>query len=156
VSVRSVSRIAIGAFALSAAALALPASSGHYRWVDADGTTVNSQTPPPTGEAQKVRTDKGPSAAEIEQSRTRLQSTLDADAKRQEDTAKARETAAKGADEAAKKAAACEAARANLNSIRQHGEGPYRYPDGKTVLLSKEQQAAEIAKAQAQIEAHCK
>jgi len=141
-----------------------------YRWVDESGQTVYSQRPPPTGNATQVRPAPGPSADERERARARARAQVEQDLDRQEDSARqaggepakagaapatGAEDPAKAAEAQARKVANCEAARKNLDTLQNHGKGRIKTPDGKVGYLSKDQLAAQIDEARAQIDANC-
>lgn len=148
------------ALSLAAGALVCPVQAELYRYVDSEGTTVYSQTPPPSGGATVVHTDRGPSDAERAQARDRLRGMVESDFDRKEDAAQTAEKSGKDAkaqaQDQAQKDANCKTARTNLTTLQEHGKGRLKMPDGKTGFLSKDQLAARIAEAQGQIKANCK
>jgi hypothetical protein len=158
------------AVALAIGSVAPLAQAEIYRWVDEAGETVYSQLPPPAGNADKVRPAPGPSRDEREQARARTRAQVEQDFDRQEDSAKqaggesakagpapatGSEDPAKAAEAQAKKTANCEVARKNLDTLQNHGKGRIKTPDGKVGFLSKDQLAAQIAEARAQIGTNC-
>ncbi len=150
------------ALALAAGASAPPARAEAYRWVDESGVTVYSQRPPPAVDSTQVRPAPQPSLDErrAAQERTRTQAEQDFD--RREDSAQATGDPAQASADAAKeaqikaaKAANCEAARKNLETLEKHGKGRLRTPDGKQVYLSKDELAGKKDEARAQIDTNC-
>lgn len=126
-----------------------------YRWVDENGVTVYSQTPPPSGDAVKLKKQHAPSTEAANAARERLrkqrEQAFDADQARKEAEA---EQAKQAADDA-QRAKNCSGARANLEMFRNLGRRMIRTPDGKIQRLSEEEVKMQIDKARGQIEAHC-
>jgi hypothetical protein len=142
--------------ALLAALLCCSIADGAmYRWVDENGVTVYSQTAPMGSDAVRIDRQAGPSQAEQEAARTRLQEQLE-QAQDAEEAKKAAEAeAATKREEAEQRFTACEAARHNLETLRNLGPRMVRTPDGEYRRMSEEEVAAGIAQAQDQIQKSC-
>jgi hypothetical protein len=128
-----------------------------YRWVDETGTTVYSQLPPPgSTPAATIKPDAGPKpdqgAAAMEQLRDQVAEDFD----HRDQQARDAQAAGKHAAEQAARQTNCEAARKNLETLKNHGGGRLRTPDGKTGFLSKDDLAAQQAQAHKQIEDNCR
>jgi len=128
-----------------------------YRWVDETGTTVYSQLPPPgTTPAATVKPDTGPKpdqgAAAMEQLRDQVEENFD----KRDQQARDAEAAGKKAAEQAARQTNCEAARKNLETLKNHGGARLQTPDGKTGFLSKDDLAAQQTQARKQIEDNCR
>lgn len=144
------------AAALLAAALVLPAAQATmYRWVDENGITVYSQTPP-EGDSVRIEKQAGPSAAEQEAARTRLEDQIKASSEAAEAAqTTAREEAAK-AEQEKRRGTNCEIARRNLQTLQDLGPRMLRTPEGEYIRPSEQDVAERTAKANAQIEEFCK
>lgn len=142
--------------ALLAALLSCSAADGAmYRWVDENGVTVYSQTAPVGGNAVRIDRQAGPSEAEQEAARVRLQEQLE-QAQDAEEAKKAAEAeAAAQREEAERRFTACEAARHNLETLRNLGPRMVRTPDGEYRRMSEDEVAAGIEQAQNQVEEYC-
>ncbi len=133
-----------------------PAHTAMYRWVDENGVTVYSQTPPPSSNAVKVKKERAPSDEDAAAASKRLEQqreqAFDEEEARKESKAE-QETKARAES---KRAANCEAARANLENFKNLGRRMVRTPDGSVLRLSEEQVEMEIEKTQMQIEEYCR
>jgi len=128
-----------------------------YRWVDETGTTVYSQLPPPgTTPAATIKPDAGPKPEQGTAARERLRDQVAEDFDQRDQQARDAEAAGKQAAEQAARQTNCEAARKNLETLKNHGGGRLRTPDGKTGFLSKDDLAAQQAQARRQIEDNCR
>lgn len=115
---------------------ALPADAAVYKWVDAEGRTHYSSTPPPGADARPVviREDPVPPPAAGP-------------------PPAAPPTAGSGGGDSAPRppdqarAAACDTARHNLALLEKDGPVAKAGPDGKNVLLEGEARARELDRA---------
>lgn len=147
--------------ALSALAFALmaPGQEGHaemYRWVDQNGVTVYSQSPPTDGQATEIRKDPPPRTTDTEAARTRLQQQFEREF---DDREAETEQAAKEAEEeesARRGGEACAAARGNLETIENLGSRRVITPEGDAVYLSDQQRRDLMDKARDQIHRTCR
>lgn len=135
--------------------LCAPSSARVYRWVDENGVTVYSQTPPPSGDWDGVKTQPAPTAADHEAARERLKTQIEESFDTEQDKKQAAEEQAKKAEKEAKRAESCKAARQNLETLQNLGTRMVRTPDGRYLRLSEEEVAAKIDEAQRQIEEYC-
>ncbi len=125
-----------------------------YRWVDENGVTIYSQTPPPHAQAETVTTYQGaaPSAAEI-------QHRLDAETQNDDDYIEDRELAQqKKQQEQAMKAFrhnSCQTAKSNLEGLKVGGSRLMRNADGSYQRLTEEQRQTQMQQAQEQISEFC-
>jgi hypothetical protein len=133
-----------------------PALAEMYRWVDENGVTVYSQQPPSGRMATTIKPDAPPSAAEVQRATERIRGLVEQDADRAEDKARAAEEAGKKSAEQAKSQSNCDALRQNLATLRTHGRGRLRTPDGKTIVLSGAELEQRIAETEEQIRKDCK
>jgi hypothetical protein len=142
--------------ALAALAAASPAAAAKmYRWVDADGTVVYSQTPPP-GERPAVTIAPPPPPPEPpEVARQRLDEQLkkseDAKKEQQKATEKEQKTAARSAE----LEKYCDNARRNLELLENRPPRRYQLPNGEFRTFSEDEQRAEIQKLKDYIKKSC-
>jgi hypothetical protein len=137
--------------------------------------TVYSERPPPSGAAAQIRTPSGPTAGGRQRMTGRTGAPAPApapagtgakggapqtagakgDAPQAAGARPPPEDPAKLAETKARKAANCEAARKNLETLEKRGRGLIKTPDGKTVFLSKDDLAARTEESRAQIASNC-
>lgn len=138
-----------------AACVCTPAFGAMYRWIDENGVAVYSQTPPPSGGAVKIKTQRTPSEHDASAARERADQqrtrTFDEGEARKERRAK-QEQKAREKDQ---RAASCEAARKNFKTFQNLGRRMIKTPDGRYLRLSEGQVEMEIQKAQMQLEENC-
>ena len=126
-----------------------------YRWVDENGVTVYSQTPPPSGDVVRLKKQPAPSTDATEAARERhqrqrervfdeLEGRKDAEAEKSQQVA-----------EAQYRKTNCAAARKNLEAFKNLGPRMIQTPDGKFLRLSEDEVEAQIAKAQDQVKTYC-
>jgi hypothetical protein len=143
---------------LLVACASVAAQARVYRWVDEDGVTVYSQTPPPTGEATTVRTDAGPNAEETAAARERLRRQIEQDFDANQEARQLRQTKVEEAAEAEQhrlEEGNCEAARHNLNALANLGARMVRTPDGEYTRLSENEVQRLMQQARDQIKELC-
>jgi hypothetical protein len=127
-----------------------------YRWVDEHGQTVYSQSPPPEGNAVRIKPRRGPSADEAKAAQERLQRQIESDFDARDERKRAVEERAKKNEAAKQRAEYCAAARKNLETLQDLGPRMVRMPDGEYKRLSENEVAAEIRKTEDEIAKHCK
>jgi hypothetical protein len=160
-----------------------PARAEIYRYVDADGVTVYSQSPPPAALASGARSesgsesgpesgsgsesgsesgtpttitpDRGPSSAEVAAAQARLKQQLERDLDRREEERRLAQETAQNEARAKQRASACAAARGNLQTLQNLGSKRLRLPDGSSIRPSAEQRAQHMDEARQQIRALC-
>jgi hypothetical protein len=176
-------RLARIAVAIVVSALALPASAEIYKWKDKDGSTHFSDIPPARSNVTTVNTPaptpaSPPAAAAAEEgnadeqtgttenkadpatapNKNAAKSTAERDLEFRERRAAAaadKAKADKNAAEAAHRSEGCERAR-NQHAVLTNGQRILRpTADGGREFLSAEDRAAEISRAQEQIDAFC-
>ncbi len=125
-----------------------------YRWVDDNGVTVYSQTPPPTGNATIIKPPPSPATPpdEIMQNLKRRQTAID-EAKKKKNKSGKKETAE--ARNAEIKQQNCDTSRKNLEEITRHPRVRMKMDDGSYKQLSDEERQAEIDKYNKDIEKFC-
>jgi len=131
----------------------LPAMAKTYRWVDDNGVTVYSQTPPPTGNATIIKPPPSPAAPpdEIMKNLKQRQAAIDATKKKNEtgtkETAEARNAEIKQQN--------CATSRKNLAEITRHPRVRMKMDDGSYKQLNDQERQAEIDKYNKDIEKFC-
>jgi len=126
-----------------------------YKWVDENGVTVYSQSPPPAKPAEKVKPPPPP-ATDPEQAAAALDERIEKLNEAQQQREQSAEDAAQQRSEQDQRNQACESAKqrqAELNS------GPPRYllqePDGSTRRLDYEELEKMRAKAAQRVKENC-
>lgn len=127
--------------------------AGMYKWVDGDGNTHYTQSPPP-GDI-KGKSIKPPPKVDPEHSRNQLkarQDLLESNRKQRQETA---EKAGKEKTETAAGLAACEKAKAILASFQRPRVNEVD-SEGNRVRISEEKRQTNIANAQKKVGESCK
>ncbi|MET0066418.1 MAG: DUF4124 domain-containing protein [Candidatus Thiodiazotropha sp.] len=125
-----------------------------YRWVNEDGVVTYSQTPPPEGHAEKVKTRNTTSSdsAESGEKLKQLQQKL---ADMDEDRALQKAEREEQAKDKAMREGNCQAARHNLEQLTALGNRLYKVGDDY-LRLSEEERQARMQEAREQIKEYCK
>jgi hypothetical protein len=144
-----------------------PVQAEIYRYVDDDGVTVYSQSPPPvalgsgaesgsaSGAAITITLDPGPSSAEAAAAHERLRQQMERDLDRRETQRRSAEETAERKAHANSRANACAAARGNLQTLQTLGTKRLKLPDGSSIRPSAEQRAQRMDEARQQIRELC-
>ncbi len=126
-----------------------------YKWVDENGVTVYSQTPPASGKSTEVKPPPPP-AMTPEEAREKLNRTRP----RLEDAAEDRELAEQKANKKEKVAEAyevnCSAARNNLMNWEGNPRKLVGRPDGTYARVTEEERQQKMQEARDLIEKFCK
>jgi len=135
---------------------AVPAAPAQvYRWVDENGVTVYSTTPPPSGEVQRIKPPPPPA-----EDPGLLQRRMEAQHQAVEDLLEDRELARQqDAEERLRRttqASNCQAARANLERLSAGGSRLMRQPDGSYLRFSEEERQQRVREAQDQVGRYCR
>lgn len=134
-----------------ALALAPMASAQLYKYVDKDGKTVYSDTPPPNVDSKQLNVQTGTSSPSAGQKSF---------AERDKEAQKGRDESAKKAADASKKDAqnqqACEMARSNYNQFANGGRLQRINADGEREFMGDDEIDAAREKAQREMDAACK
>lgn len=125
----------------------LLATATVYQWVDENGVTVYSQTPPLSGDAREIAT---PSAPNNTAAKGKLHDMRQQADNLREDRLLKKEDKTKKREEALRKKSNCEAARQNLTNLQGLGRRLY---GGKR--LTEEERQQKIEEAQKQIKESC-
>jgi hypothetical protein len=142
----------IGILALLAAQ---PALAKTYKWVDENGVTQYTQTPPPKGDFKGVKDPVKP-AISPEEAKRQLQERVDAFEKRRDDSGKARQEAEKKKSEEGKKQADCEKSRKNLATFQENSRIKFTDKDGNVTIMPEEERQKKMQEIQDNIKKLCK
>jgi hypothetical protein len=142
--------------ALFAASGGLPLHADIYRWVDEHGRTVFSQSPPPSGHADKVKPPPPPPPDEVSAAEARQRSEIQRAFDSKEDQKQAAQDKTKKDAAAEQRAKNCATARQNLETLRNLGTRSVRMPNGQLHNLSEQEKTAKIKEAEEQIAQYCK
>jgi hypothetical protein len=127
-----------------------------YRWVDENGVTVYSQTPPPEGGADKIK----PNVSTPSRSAAGTQKQLDAMRKDLDEYLKDKSEAKQERREQEKRekiaAANCVTARANLENLEAAAGRLIRLPDGSYTRLTEEERQQRLDEARKATDDYCK
>lgn len=134
--------------------LAPPAMARLYKWVDENGVTQYTQTPPPKGDFNQLRPPPKP-AVDPEQAQSELNKRLESFQQRRDEASKGKAEADKKAAEKAGKDAKCKQARKNQQYLETHSRVRETDTAGKVTLLPEEQRQARIKQATDAIKEYC-
>lgn len=126
-----------------------------YRWVDENGVTVYSQTPPPSGPAEKMRPPPPPAGRPDQEQRS-----LNTQMQRLEDYREDQELAAAKAEKEAKikriMEENCRRATSNLENLTVVRQRLARQPDGSYMPIDENERQAKMKQARRNIDENCK
>lgn len=134
---------------------AQPGQAKTYKWVDENGVTQYTQTPPPKGDFDKVKAPPKP-AITPEEAKRQLQDKVDAYDERRTEAAKSRDEANKKKAEDDKKAADCDKAKQNLAYFESKPRIKYTDKDGNAVLMPEDDRQKKMQELRDNIKKHCK
>jgi len=140
----------ISSFALTETALAKT-----YKWVDENGVTQYTATPPPTGDFKTIKPPSKPAVDPVK-AQGEFDKRLEAFNKRKEETDKAKAEADEQAAKAAEAKKNCEQAKKNLNLLQTKVRVRYKEEDGSVRYLTDEEREANMKRAQGAIKSYCK
>lgn len=126
-----------------------------YKWVDEDGVTQYTQTPPPKGDYKPVKPPPPPPSSAA-QSKKDLDKRGEEFEKRREEKAEADKKAAKDAKIEQRNKSNCATARANLEKLKTGRRLRSKEKDGSIKYVTEDDRTARIEKAQEQIKKFCK
>ena len=125
-------------------AATLTAQGAFYKWVDANGVTQYTQSPPPSGQYQEMHSSALPAsdpASELQREETTAkdQNAPDTAAENpaQDDQKQAAQQAAREQN--------CQLARQRLAQLETHGRIRYQADDGSIQVMSEEEKQAKLA-----------
>ncbi len=131
-----------------------PATAKTYRWVNEDGVTIYSQSPPPSGNATIIKPPPKPAASpdEVMNKLKQQQAALDKAKNRKPGAGNNAEIEAKNAETKKKN---CEVAKQNLEGISRYPRVRRKMEDGSHKQLTHEERQAEIDQFTKDIEKFC-
>ena len=125
-----------------------------YKWVDENGVTQYTQTPPPKGEAEEIAPAPAP-RGNPEETRRDLQDRLEAFNKRREEQARAERESAEESAAREQLAADCEKITDNLKILKSNPRLLEQQPDGTRTRLSEEQRQERIQRFTEEFAENC-
>jgi hypothetical protein len=131
------------------------ASGQPFRYVDENGVTVYSQTPPPGASADAVELAPAPSAADTDAAIERLRGQIEQQFDQRQDQARAKAAEAEEAKAVAQRAEACATARQNRQTLQDLGARMLRMPDGSVTRIGDAERQAMLDEADRQIVELC-
>jgi len=126
-----------------------------YKWVDDNGVTQYTATPPPAGDYKTIK-DPAKPAVDPVKAQGELEERLKAFNKRQDEQSKEKAEATKKAEETATAKKNCEQAKKNLDVLQNRVRIRYTEKDGSLRFLGKEERKANIKRANEAIKSYCK
>lgn len=135
--------------------LSTPAMAKLYKWVDENGITQYTETPPAKGDFNQVKPPPKP-AVDPQKAQDEMDKRLESYQQRRDDAARDKAEADKNAAEKAEKAAKCNKARDNLAYLQSHARIRVTDKDGNVALLGEEKHQEKIKQANDAIKAYCK
>lgn len=126
-----------------------------YKWVDENGVTQYTQTPPPKGDYDKI---KGPGAPAVNPDKAQmdLEQRLKDYEKRRDDSQKQREESGKTSQEAAQNKADCEKSRQNLKNFELHPRMKYTDEKGNVSYMTDADRQKKMQEIRDTIKKVCK
>ena len=131
--------------------LTQPLLAKTYKWVDENGVTQYTATPPPTGDFKAIKPPAKP-AVDPAKAQSDLEKRLEAFTKRKDDANKAQKEADEKATNDANKKTDCKKARKNLTTIQT--KVIVRTADGS--ILTEKERADRTKRANDAIKKYCK
>ncbi len=125
-----------------------------YKWVDEQGKTVYSQSPPPKGKAERIKPPPPP-AIDPAVARQQLEARQQALADRREDRELASQKAQEDKAQLERDRQRCAAARRNLQNFQGPPNRIVRNANGEFQRYNEKERQAKIAEAQQAISESC-
>lgn len=135
--------------------LSPPAVAKLYKWVDENGITQYTETPPLKGDFNQVKPPPKP-AVDPQKAQDEMDKRLQSFQQRRDDAARNKAEADKTAAEKAEKAAKCDKARGNLTYLQTHARVRVTDKDGNVSLLGEDKHQEKIKQANEAIKEYCK
>lgn len=135
--------------------VSIPAQAADfYRWVDDNGVTHYSQTPPPHRQTDQLKPPPPP-AEDPAQARERLDAQLQALNERRQEREQEAETERQALEAERIRKKNCQIARSNLENLETATNSLMRLPDGSHERLDEETRQAKMDEARQAIEKYC-
>ncbi|MGD9000473.1 MAG: DUF4124 domain-containing protein [Granulosicoccaceae bacterium] len=132
-----------------------PAEARTYKWVDENGVTQYTQTPPRKGDYEVVHGPARP-AAGADKAASDLEIRLHQFQQRRDEAAKQRAEKEKTSQQVAQRRADCEKSKKNLNYFQTHPQIRYTDKDGGISYLTEEERQKKIQAIRDNIKKLCK
>lgn len=132
-----------------------PLYAAVYKWVDENGVTQYSATPPPKGNFNKLKEPPPPADGTADTVR-RLEQQNKAFSERRGEQLKASNKQKQAQAKAAQNVEKCKKARDNLSYFQARTRIRYLEEDGTATFLSEEQRQQRMKGIQKRIDAYCK
>ena len=135
--------------------LSSPAMAKLYKWVDENGVTQYTQTPPPKADFSQVKPPAKP-AVDPKKAQSDMEKRLEAFKERRDGSLESKAEADKEAAEKAAKTEKCNKARKNLAFLQSHSRVRTTDKDGKATLLGEEKRQEKMKNSREVIKKYCK
>jgi hypothetical protein len=132
-----------------------PAEARTYKWVDENGVTQYSQTPPLKGDYEVVHGPAKP-ATGANKAASDLEIRLDQFEQRREEAARQRAERKKASQQTAQRRADCEKSKQNLEYFQSHPQIRYTDKDGNISYLAEEDRQKRMQAIRDNIKKLCK
>jgi len=145
-------RLLLGAMLI---AVSLSAHAAFYKWVDANGVTQYSQSPPPSGHYQEMRSPSPPPAGDTNAEQQKVEASPPTQGSASARAAAAPPDAKRQAKQAMEQERYCQRARQNLATLENHARLRYKSEDGSLRIMSDEEKQARITETRKMIDETC-
>lgn len=143
------------AYLLGSFAVANVAFAKTYKWVDENGATHYTATPPPNGNFKTIKPPSKPAVDPVK-AKGEFSKRIEAFNKRQEESNKAKKEADKLAAKKSEDKKNCAKAKKNLNLLQTKVRVRYTDKDGSVRYLTDDERAANLKRAQEAMKSYCK
>ena len=135
-------------------AMSTPAAAKLYKWVDENGVTQYTATPPPKADFKELKEPPKP-AVPPAKAKTDLEQRIEDFNKRRDEGAKSKAEADKKAAELAQQKADCAQAKTNLSYYETHTRIKFKDKDGNITFLGEDQRQAKMQEIRDRIKKLC-
>lgn len=125
-----------------------------YKWVDENGVTQYTATPPPKGDFTAIKKPPKPAVDPVK-AKSEFEKRQEAFQKRRDETSKAKEESDKLAAKAAENSKKCQQARKNMTNFTTNSRIRITDKDGTVRNMPEEERQASIKRAQEAIDSYC-
>lgn len=133
----------------------LPAMAAMYKWVDEEGNTHYSQSPPSEGNEFREVAPPPPPAESPEEAQKRREAIAESIQKQASDKQAAKEEAAKEKAETAKNKERCDKLRKDIQTFQNRGRVRKINESGEYETMTDEAKSAQLQKMRAQLKEEC-
>jgi hypothetical protein len=135
--------------------LAISAEAAIYKWVDENGQTVYSETPPPRGTSATRLKDAPPPPVDPNEAMNSLRSRADAFEKRQEERSNAENETQQSAEREKQTRENCERLRKNLETLSNNPQVREKTGEDDYRVVPEEERQARIQETRERIQKEC-